>query len=144
MENHTPENIETLKKQASDRTNYKNRLNAVEGLGNFKCQQSTDILWRLMIHDKVHAVQKLAFLKLQAFGENVKLPRKPKGHLVKDINKKLEIVLRSIDGEYSEVEFNGKFKESYPEYFDIYQYEKGAGFNKWVKNVLSCQPKRTA
>ena len=124
MENDTPENIDALKKQASDKTNYKNRLEAVEKLGNFKCQQSKDILWRLMINDKVYAVQELAFRKLQALGENVRLPKKKKGHLVKDINKKLEIILRAIGGQYSENEFNQKFKELYPEYFDIYTFEK--------------------
>ena len=144
MENRTPENIEILKKRAADRTSYKNRLGAATELGEFKCQQSKDILWRLMISDKVHAVQHLAFLKLQAFGEDVKLPRKPKGHLVKDINKKLEIVLRAIGGEYSEEPFNNKFKELYPEYFDIYCYEKKSGFNKWVQNVLTSRPKKAA
>lgn len=143
MENRTPENIEIFKKRAADRTSYKNRLGAVEELGKFKCQQSKDILWRLMISDKVHAVQHLAFLKLQAFGEDVKLPRKSKGHLIKDINKKLEIVLRAIGGEYSEESFNNKFKELYPEYFDIYCYEKKSGFNKWIQNVLTSRPKKS-
>lgn len=144
MEHKTPENIEALKKQAADKTSYKNRLAAVEELGNFQCQQSKDILWRLMINDKVDAVQHRAFLKLQAFGEDVKLPRKKKGHLVKDINKKLAKVLKSIGGAYSEVVFNDKFKELYPEDFDIYTFEKSGGFNKWIQNVLSSLPKTEA
>lgn len=144
MENKILENIEALKKQASDRTNYKNRLEAVKELGNFKCQQSKDILWRLMINDKVYAVQELSFRKLQAFGEDVKLPRKQKGLLVKDINKKLGKVLGLMDGEYSETEFNQKFKELYPEDFDIYTFEKSAGFNQWVQNVLSSLPNAKA
>lgn len=52
-------------------------------LKKFKCRQSIDILWRLMINDKVYAVQHDAFLALQAFGEDVKLPRKKKGILLK-------------------------------------------------------------
>lgn len=94
-----------------------------------------------MVNDKVHAVQHRAFLKLQAFGEDVKLPRKKKGHLVKDINKKLGRVLGSISA-YSESVFNEKFKELYPEEFDIYSFEKGNGFNKWVQNVLSSLPNK--
>ena len=144
MENTIPENIEALKKQASDKSSYKNRLEAAEELGKFKCQQSKDILWRLMINDKVYAVQELSFRKLQAFGEVVKLPRKQKGHLVKDINKKLGKVLGSMGGEYLETEFNQKFKELYPEDFDIFTFEKGGGFNKWVQNVLSSLPKAKA
>lgn len=70
------ENIEALNKLAADKASYKNRLEAVEELGKTKCRQAVDILWRLMINDKIYAVQHAAFLKLQAFGEDVKLPQK--------------------------------------------------------------------
>ena len=105
-----PTNIEELKKLAGDKTSYKNRKSAVEALGKHKCQQSKDILWRLMINDKVYSVQHAAFLKLQAFGEDVKLPKKKKGHLVKDINKKLGRVRDSLHEEFTSEEFNEKFK----------------------------------
>lgn len=141
MENTTPDNIEELKKQASNKTSYKERLEAVEELGKFKCQQSKDILWRLMINDKVHGVQHRAFLKLQAFGEEVKLPRKKKGHLIKDINKQIEKTLKAIGGEYSAEVFNQKFKELYPESFDVYSFEKRNEFDKWVQNVINSLPK---
>lgn len=144
MENKTPEHIEALKKKAADKTSYKNRLDAVEELGKFKCQQSKDILWRLMMGDKVYAVQELSFRKLQAFGEEVKLPKKQKGHLVKDINKKLATVLRSVGESYSLEAFKQRFQELYPEYFDIYTFEKGVSFDKWIQNVLSSLPKAKA
>lgn len=141
MENKTPDNIEVLKKQAADKTSYKNRLEAVDELGKFKCQQSKDILWRLMINDKVYAVQHRAFLKLQAFGEQVKLPRKKKGHLVKDINKKLGRVEREMPASFTPEEFNEKFKALYPEEFDVYSFEKRSNFDQWVENVLRSLPK---
>lgn len=144
LENTVPDNIEELKRHAADRTSYKTRLAAVEELGKFKCQQSKDILWRLMLNDRVHTVQHRAFLKLQAFGETVKLPRKRKGHLVKDINRRLGVVFTAIGGIYSEEKFNEKFKEMYPEFYDIYMYEKGNGFNRWVQNVLASLPKPKA
>lgn len=137
-----PANIEELKKLAGDKTSYKNRKSAVEALGDHKCQQSKDILWRLMINDKVYAVQNAAFLKLQAFGEDVKLPRKKKGHLVKDIDKKLGRVCDSINEEFTPEEFNEKFRAMYPEEFDIYSYEKSGKFNQWVDNVLKSLPKK--
>ena len=84
-----PENIEDLKKMAMNKTSYRTRNEAIETLKNYKCRQSIDVLWRLMINDKVYSVQHQAFLALQNFGEDVKLPRKKKGNLVKDINKKL-------------------------------------------------------
>lgn len=137
-----PANIEELKKLASDKTSYKTRKSAVEILGKHKCQQSKDILWRLMINDKVHSVQYAAFLKLQAFGEEVKLPRKKKGHLVKDINKRLGRVRDTLHEEYTPEEFNEKFKTMYPEEFDIYSFEKSGKFNEWVDNVLNSLPKK--
>lgn len=85
----TPQNIQEIIKLSKDKSNYKNRIKSIEQLGKYKCQQSIDKLWRLMISDKVYSVQRFAFEKLQNFGENVKLPRKRKGHLIKDINNKL-------------------------------------------------------
>jgi hypothetical protein len=143
MENKIIENIEELKKQASDKTSYKNRLVAVEELGKCNCQQSKDILWRLMINDKVYAVQEMSFRKLQAFGEKVKLPKK-KTSLVKDINKKFAKIYSAVGSESSASLFKQKFQQLYPEEFDIYSFEKGSGFNKWVENVLSALLKETA
>ena len=142
MENTTPENVEDLKRKAADKTSYNTRLEAVEELGNYKCRQSIDILWRLMISDKVHGVQHRAFLKLQAFGEDVKLPRKPKGHLIKDVNKQLGKVLTAIGGTYSRDEFNKKFAQLYPETFDVYSFEKKGSFDGWITNVLQSLPKK--
>lgn len=141
MEEKTPDHIEVLKKKAADKTSYRTRLKAVEELGAFKCRQSIDILWRLMMQDKVYAVQELSFRKLQAFGEAVKLPKKQKGHLVKDINQKLAKVQKSLVDGFSQLEFNAKFKELYPECFDIYTFEKGSNFDSWIQNVLGSRPK---
>jgi hypothetical protein len=137
-----PQNIEELKKLAGDKTSFKNRKSAVEILGKYNCQQSKDILWRLMINDKVYSVQNAAFLKLQAFGEDVKLPKKKKGHLVKDINKRLSKVKDALSEEFTAEEFNEKFKLMYPEEFDIYSFEKSGKFNQWVVNVLRSLPKK--
>ena len=138
----TPNTIDELKKIAADKTSYKNRLQAVDSLGEYKCQQSKDILWRLMMNDKVYEVQEAAFRKLQAFGEDVKLPRKKKGHLVKDINKKLGKVRDSLSGDFTANEFNQKFLAMYPVEFDIYSLEKKGKFNSWIAKVLASLPKK--
>ena len=137
----TPPNIEELKSLAADRTSYENRLDAVEQLGNYKCRQSIDILWRRMISDKVYLVQETAFRKLQAFGEDVKLPKKQPGHLVKDINKKLARVKNALPDVFTPKQFRDKFQQLYPVEFDIYSYEKKHDFDGWIKNVLSSLPK---
>ena len=138
----TPENIEELKKQAKNKTDYKIRLQTVEILGKHKCRQSIDVLWHLMMNDKIHSVQHAAFLKLQAFGENVKLPRKKKGKPVKDINKKIKKIRNTFGADFSIPEFKEEFKRRYPEEYDIYSYEKRNNFDKWLTNVVTTLPKK--
>ena len=136
-----PENIEDLKKMAMNKTSYRTRNEAIETLKNYKCRQSIDVLWRLMINDKVYSVQHQAFLALQNFGEDVKLPRKKKGNLVKDINKKLGKVQSSFKEENSTIEeFIEKFKVMYPEEYDIYSYEKAGKMQEWIKNIVQSLP----
>ena len=136
-----PENIEDLKKMAMNKTSYRTRNEAIETLKNYKCRQSIDVLWRLMINDKVYSVQHQAFLALQNFGEDVKLPRKKKGNLVKDINRKLGKVQSSFKEENCTIEeFIEKFKVMYPEEYDIYSYEKAGKMQEWIKNIVQSLP----
>lgn len=138
-----PEDIDNLKILANNKSSYKLRNEAIDILEKYKCRQSIDILWRLMMNDRVYSVQHKAFLALQNFGEQVHLPRKRKGHLVKDINKKLGVVQRAFnDSEYSPNEFLEKFKSMYPEAYDIYSYEKGTKMQSWVINTLNSLPKK--
>ena len=136
-----PENIEDLKKMAMNKTRYRTRNEAIENIKNYKCSKSIDVLWRLMINDKVYSVQHQAFLALQNFGEDVKLPRKKKGNLVKDINKKLGKVQSSFKEENCTIEeFIEKFKVMYPEEYDIYSYEKAGKMQEWIKNIVQSLP----
>ncbi len=142
IKNETPKNIEELKKQANNKLSYKERKIAVEELGKYKCQQSKDILWRRMMSDKIHSVQYAAFLRLQAFGEKVKLPKGKKGHPIKDINKKL-CQIKKLIGEDSSIDlFKNKFLELYPEAYDVYSYHKRNKLDKWIENAISNCPKK--
>jgi hypothetical protein len=137
----TPLNIKDIIKQASDKSSYKNRLIAVEELGKWKCPQSINMLFKLMKYDKVYIVKNKAFINLQRFGENVKLPKKKKGHLVKDINKKLLVIYNSFQADnYTLIDFKLKFREIYPELYDIYQYEKNKDFDNWIQSVIKHSP----
>lgn len=60
--------IETLKKMANNKQNWRERLEAVEILKNINCQQSRDIITRLAIHDPVFKVKETAFRAAQSFG----------------------------------------------------------------------------
>lgn len=136
----TPKNIDNLKKMAATKSDAILRLKAVEELGKWKCPQSIDILWRLMLHDLVYEVQNASFLRLQSFGLQVKLPKKTKGNLIKQIDKKIEKVLKSIDGQVSFAEFSDTFQKKLPEEFDVYKHEKKDNFDKWLKNIITGFP----
>lgn len=137
----TPENIEDIKTLAATKASYNTRLTAIHELSKYKCSQSIDILRRLMTQDKVYAVQEEAFRALQRFGEDVKLPRKKKGHLVKDINKHLERVKNSFKGESFTIEqFTERFKQLYPTEYDIYTFEKKGKMETWINNILANFP----
>jgi len=137
----TPQNIEELKKLARKKTDYKSRLTAVENLGKYKCKKSIDILWSLMMQDKVYIVQETAFRKLQAFGEDVKLPRK-KNILVKDIKKKLAQVKRQSSDNAGKTELKENFLLLFPSEYDIYKYEKKDKFGKWLYATIASLPKK--
>jgi len=124
-------------------SNYKNRIKSIENFGKYKCQQSIDKLWRLMISDRVYSVQRLAFQKLENFGEDVKLPKKRKGHLIKDINNKLIKVHASFKNDtYTLMDFKIAFKTRYPEAYDVYLYEKKHNFDKWIQQIIDISPKK--
>ena len=133
----TAPNIEDLKQMASNKKDANLRLQAVEELGKWKCKQSIDILWRLMLHDLVYEIQNASFLRLQAFGEDVRLPKKAKGNLIKRIDKKIEKLLKPIDGQITFSEFVGVFKDKMPEEYDVYIHDKKKDFEKWLKNILN-------
>jgi hypothetical protein len=136
----TAPNIDDLKKSAATKSDANLRLQAVEELGKWKSQQSIDILWRLMMNDLVYEVKNAAFLRLQAFGEQVKLPKKAKGNLIKQIDKKIEKILKSIEGQINFSEFVEAFQKKLPEEFDVYKHEKKTNFEKWLKNIVGGFP----
>ena len=111
----TPKNIEELKQMANNQYSWRDRMVAIEQLKKYDCQQSKDILTRLAIHDAVFKVKEAAFRAAQRMGitKNGKplyLGKKPRGNLVKDINKKLTHVRDNLSDEFSFDEFKAEFK----------------------------------
>jgi len=74
---------------------------------------------------------------LQSFGEEVKLPRKSKGNLIKQIEKKIEKVLRSVDSDISYSEFLEILQKKLPEEYDVYKHEMKTKFDTWLKNIIN-------
>ena len=140
-----PENIDELKNKANNKHNWHDRLESVEMLKNYDCIQSRDILTRLALHDPVFKVKEKAFRAAQALGVSkngkpIYLSKRKKGNLVKGINKKLEKVRNSLPELYSFDDFKNRFKETYPEDYDIYDGNMDNKFDKWLSNVLNSLP----
>ena len=59
------------KRDANNKSDWRLRLAAVEGLKDIDDARAKDVLWRVMISDKVFQVKEAAFRALQAKGEDV-------------------------------------------------------------------------
>ncbi len=137
-----PENYEELKKQANRTSNWRDRLDAVEELGQWKNEQVIDILTRIMNNDAVYKVQEAAFRNLKKFGEEVQLPPRKKGDLIKGVTKILLRIKKSLPEGHSYKEFKEKLKKMRLDVYDTYEGDKGADFDKWLEDMWISVSKR--
>jgi hypothetical protein len=145
FQNIEPENIDDILKLSQDLSDYNSRLEAIKQLSKFKCTKSLRILNDLMKNDRIFPCKEEAFRALHNFGEDVKLPKKRrrKGKTIKTINEKLLVLHNSFDGDsYSLIDFKVKFKQTYPEVYDVYQFEKKTNFDSFIENSLKTIAKR--
>ena len=146
MKKEIPSNVDELKTKANNKSSWRDRLDAVNELKEYDCQQSRDILTHLAIHDPVWKVKEAAFRAAQTMGviyggKPLKLNKKPKGNLVKGINEKLVKVRNGLGDEYSLEEFKAAFQKKYPVEYDIYDGDREDRFDKWLENVVKTLPK---
>jgi hypothetical protein len=140
--NTLPENYEELKKQASRTSNWRERLDAVEELGKWKNKHIVDILIRVINNDSVYKIQEAAFRQLKKLGEDVQLPPRKKGDLIKDITKILLRIKKSLPEDHSYEEFKEKLKKMRLDVYDTYEGDKGADFDTWLESTWVSLPKR--
>jgi len=141
-----PDNINDLVKMAGDKNNWRKRLEAVNELKKWDCQKSRDVLTRLALHELVPKVKEEALRSTQPFGitkggKPLRLNRKPKGNLIKDINKKLYKVADALEGDFEITKFKEKFQELYSEAYDVFDGNKGNKLDEWILNILKSRPK---
>jgi hypothetical protein len=134
LKNELPSNYEQLKVSANRTSNWKERLDAVEELGLWKHEQIIDVLMHKMNNDAVYKVQEAAFHKLKEFGEDIQLPPRKKGDLIKGVTKILVRIKKSLPEGHSFEEFKEKFKRMRLDVYDTYEGEKGPDFDKWLEN----------
>lgn len=140
--NELPENYEELKKHATRASNWRERLDAVEELGQWKNQKIIDLLKRTMNNDAVYKVQEGAYRQLKKIGEEVQLPPRKKGDLIKDVAKILVRIKKSLPEGHSYEEFKEKLKKMRLDVYDTYEGDKGPDFDKWLENMWAAETKR--
>jgi HEAT repeat protein len=129
-----PENYEQLKKEAGRSADWRARLAAVEELGQTPHKKVIDILKRLVDTDPVYTVQKAAYLKLKAFGEEVTEPSSNKPELFKGLTKILVRIKKSLPKDHSYEDFKEKLQKMRVDIYDAYEGEKGADFDQWLES----------
>jgi len=140
--NELPPNYEELKKAANRTSSWKERLEAVEELGQHKHPKIIDVLTHRMAHDTVYSVQEAAFRKLQAFGEAVQAPARTKGELIKGVGKVLVRVKKSLPQGHSYEEFKEKLKKTRLDIYDTYEGDKGEEFDTWLEQTWASLTRR--
>ena len=138
----TPENIKELVKKANCTSSWKIRMEALDVLKKYDCQQSRDVITRLALHDKVWKVKEAAFriaqsMKITKNGKPIFLGKKDIGFKHKDFEKLFNRIKREKKMEEFDLEF---FKETFkildPEMYDVMMYEKGKKFDEWIENIF--------
>ncbi|WP_019419992.1 HEAT repeat domain-containing protein [Paenibacillus sp. OSY-SE] len=137
-----PSNYEELKKSVNRTSNWRERLDAVEELGQWKNKQTINLLTYRMISDDVYQVQEAAFRKLKEFGEDVQLPSRKKGDLIKGVTKILLRIKKSLPEGHTYEEFKEKLKKMRIDVYDTYEGDKGADFDKWLENTWASLAKK--
>jgi hypothetical protein len=130
-----PPNYEELKKAANRSSNWRERLNAVEELGQWNNKQIIDVLKTRVMNDVVYKVQEAAYHKLKAWGEEVALPVKKKGELIKGTNKTLIRIKKSLPKEHTIEDFKEKLKKMRMDIFDTYEGDKAEDFDTWLEST---------
>lgn len=139
--------IEELKKLSRDKTSYRNRLMAVQGLRTCGDGAAKDIIINLALHDKVFEVKEAAFRvaqekKYTKKGKPIRLRKKDIGYKSADITKAFKRIKRDCKMQELDLEvFKDKWKIINPEMYDVMQYEKDNKFDEFIKNEYKKLPK---
>lgn len=132
--NELPSNYEQLKTAANRTSSWKERLAAVEELGQWKHAKIIDVLKHRMNNDLVYTVREAAFRKLRQLGEEVEPPQENQGEPIHGVTKILVRIKKSLPAGHSFEEFKEKFKKMRLDLYDTYEGVKGAEFDRWLES----------
>lgn len=139
-----PPNYNELKTAANRTSSWRERLEAVEELGQWQTKQTIDILTHRMNNDNVYKVREAAYLKLKQFGEDVQPPPRKQGDLSRADAKVLVRIKKSLPEGHAYQEFKEKFKKMRLDIYDAYEGEKGTDFEKWLEDAWASLSTRQA
>ncbi|NIH16916.1 HEAT repeat domain-containing protein [Morganella morganii] len=146
--NAPPENIDELVRDANRKHSWKTRLQALNELRKYNCQQSRDVIIRLALHDKVYKVKEEAFRAAQALnltknGKPIRLGKKDIGYKQSDFTKLFQKIKREKKMEvFNLTEFKAVFEILNPEMLDVMSFEKGNKLDIWIENTFNGLPKK--
>ena len=135
VENELPPHYDQLKTAANRTSNWRERLAAVEELGQWKTKQTIDVLLHRLNNDSVYKVREAAFGKLKQFGEDVQLPPRKKGDLSREVAKILVRIKKSLPKGHAYPDFKEKFKKMRLDIYDTCEGEKGDDFDQWLEDA---------
>lgn len=138
-----PANYEQLKTSANRTSNWRERLAAVEELGKWKHDKIIGLLTHRMNDDLVYAIQEAAYRKLRQLGENVQLPPRRKGELVKGVAKILLRIKKSLPAGHSYEAFKEKLQKTRLDVYDTYEGDKGGDFDQWLESAWAALSARS-
>lgn len=137
-----PPNYEELKRSANRNSNWRERLEAVEALGQWNHKKVIDVLTHRATFDAVYVVREAAVHKLKQFGEDIQLLPRQKGELIHGVNKVLVRIKKSLPRDHSFEEFKEKLKKMRTDIYDTYEGEKGTEFDEWLESTWASMLKK--
>ncbi|MBP3951057.1 HEAT repeat domain-containing protein [Bacillus suaedae] len=128
-----PANLSQLKKSINRAANWRERLDTVEELGQWKSRETIELLRYCMAGDAVFKIRKAAFRKLRDLGEDVSEPERSNDEPIKGTAKTLLRIKKSLPKDHSYEDFREKVKKMRIDLYDTYEGEKGEEFDQWLK-----------
>ncbi|WP_235849065.1 MULTISPECIES: HEAT repeat domain-containing protein [Bacillaceae] len=118
-------------------SNWRERLDAVDELGQYKTRETIELLRHAMDGDPVYKVQQAAYRKLQGLGEQVTMPERRSEDPIKGTKKILVRIKKSLPKDHSYEDFKEKVKKMRMDLYDTYEGDKGPDFDKWLEELWS-------
>ena len=131
-----PEDYLELKKEANYTSSWRDRLEAVKTLSEYKHDKVIDLLNNRMKNDTVQKVRVTAYEALVAFGQNAEMPAPHKYDLIKNTDKILLRIIKSLPADADVDVFADKLERTRLDVYDAYEGHHGENFKAWLDGKL--------